>query len=65
MTDGHGAESGAWTLESAALKDDHGGELVLVKHSAWSGIYVPRDDLLDLIAALMTYLEIRKLESTD
>ena len=60
---GHGATSGPWTLETAAIKDDHGGELVLVKHSAWTGIYVPRDDLPDLIATLMTYLDIQKIEA--
>lgn len=59
-------EAGLWKIQSAAGADEHGDEIVRLAYNGVSGaeIYGMTEDLPQLLAALMTYLDVDRIEST-
>jgi hypothetical protein len=61
-----GVQSGPWKIEPGTQVDPDGvGEIIAVIHDRNAPIYVQREELADLIGALMHFLDIQKIEAAD
>lgn len=59
-----GAQSGPWKIEAGTqIGPDGAGEIVRVVHERNEPIYVQREELPDLLGALMLYLDVKKIEA--
>jgi hypothetical protein len=64
MNEDEDATSGPWRIEAGtAITPDGASEIVGVFHEKNAPIYVERDELPDLIGALMLYLDIKQIEA--
>jgi hypothetical protein len=65
MDEREGVQSGSWKIEPGTqITPDGAGEIVAVIHERNAPIYVQREDLPDLIGALMLFLGIEKIEAS-
>jgi len=65
MNSDEGAMSGPWKIEPGKVVGKEGiDEIIGIFHDKNQPIYVDRDDLPDLIGALMAFLGVEKIEAS-
>lgn len=66
MNQNEGATSGSWKIEPGKVVSKDGvDEIIGIFHEKNDPIYVDREDLGDLIGALMLFLDVKKIEACE